>query len=173
MFVRPPEDIIERFHDPNRSWNIRDAMNELPVYAPDRAATLCEALADSPEDEDRVYVARALWAIISNDYEYGLGLWRRMLRDPSRRVRGEAHEGLEGWLHEAMDLDTGMPPNDILVDETVVGQLTWFDACNLLRTYIKAEARYLGAISVSNSAVVQEEPADPQALNTDSTPTQQ
>jgi hypothetical protein len=140
----------------NIATDINHALEQLPQRDLEHARAVYAAFASSALDVDREKGAYTAYVIVRFDYEFGMQLWDRLLRDRNRDVRLLAREPLELYLGREEFAEEGL---------SRLG-LTWKDAYQLMRAFAYAERGWdqydIGQAAVRRVLEVQlEEPDKP------------
>lgn len=111
---------------------VLDAVIEaLPQRNLDQARAVYTAFARSPINYDRLTAALFISALTPVDHDFGMQLWRRLIRDPHPKVRWQACDELDNIFDmvDPAEIDAALSNRGI----------TYLDACWLMHAYIRAE----------------------------------
>jgi hypothetical protein len=87
-------------------------LDSIPVRNLDRAVTLYECFAGSPEPEDRGEIANWAKTLTRASHDIGITFWHRLIRDPALNVRSDAHDVVDVNADSLSLLKWGLTPQD-------------------------------------------------------------
>jgi hypothetical protein len=141
-YLKDAWDDLENRNDPNEDYlsplryATEQSIGELPKRNLEHARAVYTGLADSPDINDRVMAGLVVGDLTHVDYEYGLPLWHRLIRDINGDVRDAANFRIVDWFEE----DVLTPPTREQQEQRATkAGITWHDALWLHQTYLAAE----------------------------------